>query len=124
MDLYRGPFAPNIESEWADARRLRLEELFLEAAARLADKLLRMGDRAEAVRVCQRLLEYDPYNEAASYKLMKAYAASGDNEAALHAFRRYSEVLETDIGEKPGRAIAQLYLEVRDRLGRTAGQPP
>jgi DNA-binding SARP family transcriptional activator len=123
-DLYRGAFAPSVESEWADARRLKLEEQFLEVAARLGDKLLRMGDHAGAVRVCQRLLEYDPYNEAACYKLMKAYVATGDTEAALHAFRHYSEELEREIGEKPGRAIAQLYSEVRDRLGQTTGRPP
>lgn len=124
IDLYRGPFAPNVESEWADTRRLRLEEQFLEVAAKLGDSLLRMGDQVGAVQVCQTLLEHDPYNEAACYKLMKAYALCGDAEAALHAYRRYSEVLEMDIGETPGRAIVRLYLEIRDQLGRTAGRPP
>lgn len=124
VDLYRGPFAPNIESEWADVRRLRLEQRFLEVAAKLGDKLHRTGDQVGAIQVCRRLLEYDPYNEAACYKLMKAYAASGDNESALHAFRRYREEIERDIGEKPGRAISQLYFEVRDQLGRTASLPP
>jgi ATP/maltotriose-dependent transcriptional regulator MalT len=124
IDLHRGPFAPSVESEWADARRLRLEQRFLEVAAKLGDKLLRMGDQAGAIQACQRLLEHDPYNEAACYKLMKAYAGSGDNEAALHTFRRFREELERDIGEKPGRAIAQLYFEVRDQLGRTTARPP
>ena len=124
IDLYRGPFAPNLEGEWADACRLRFEQAFLEVAAKLADRLLRQGDHAGATQVCQRLLEYDAYNEAACYMLMRAYAASGDYQAALHAYRHYSEVLEIDIGEKPGQAIVQLYSEVRDQLGRTAGRPP
>lgn len=124
IDLYRGPFAPNLEGEWADARRRSLEQGFLEVAAKLADRLLRQGDHTGATQVCQRLLEYDPYNEAASYMLMKAHAASGDYQAALHAYRRYRELLEIDIGEKPGQAIVQLYSEVRDQLGRTAGRPP
>lgn len=124
IDLYRGPFAPNLEGEWADARRLRFEQAFLEVAAKLADRLLRQGDHAGAAQVCQRLLEYDPYNEAACYKLMKAHAASGDYEAALHAYRGYSEVLETDIGEQPAEAIVQLYSEIRDQLGQAAGRPP
>jgi two-component SAPR family response regulator len=124
IDLYRGPFAPNLEGEWSDACRLRLEERFLEVAAKLADRLLRQGDHAGAAQACQRLLEYDPYNEAASYKLMTAYAASGDHEAALHVYRHYREVLETDLGEKPGQAIEQLYSEVRDQLGQAAGRPP
>jgi two-component SAPR family response regulator len=124
IDLYRGPFAPNLEGEWAEACRLRFEQAFLEVAAKLADRLLRQGDHAGAAQVCQRILEYDPYNEAACYKLMKAHAASGDYEAALHGYRGYSEVLETDIGEQPAEAIVQLYSEIRDQLGQAAGQPP
>ena len=124
IDLYRGPFAPTIESEWADARRRSLEQGFLELAAKLADRLLRQGDHAEAAQVYQRLLEYDPYNEAAYYKLIQAYAASGDHEGALRAYRRYSEVLEIDLGEKPGQAIVRLYSGIRDQLGQMAGRPP
>jgi ATP/maltotriose-dependent transcriptional regulator MalT/two-component SAPR family response regulator len=124
IDLYRGPFVPNLEGEWSDACRLRLEERFLEVAAKLADRLLQQGDHAGAAQACQRLLEYDPYNEAACYKLMKAHAASGDHEAALHVYRHYREVLETDLGEQPAEAIVQLYSEVRDRLGPTVRRPP
>jgi two-component SAPR family response regulator len=124
IDLYRGPFAPTIESEWADARRRSLEQGFLEIAVKLADRLLQQEDYAGAGQACQRLLEYDPYNEAAFYKLMKAHAASGDHEGALRAYRRYSEVLEIDLGEKPGQAIVQLYSEIRDQLGQAAGRPP
>ena len=124
IDLYRGPFAPNLEGEWADALRLRIEQGFLEVAARLADALLRQGDHAEAAQTCQRLLECDPYDEAACYKLINTLIASGDYEAALHAYRRYRELLEIDLGEKPGQAISQLYSEIRDQLGRMAGQPP
>jgi LuxR family maltose regulon positive regulatory protein len=123
-DLYRGPFAPGFEGEWVNARRLKLEQAFLEIGAKLADWFLRRGDHAGAVHTCQRLLEYDPYNEAACYKLMKAHQASGDHEASLYAFRRYSEVLEMDIGERPGLAIVELYSDIRNRLGRTAGRPP
>ena len=124
MNLYRGPFVSNLEAEWADALRLRLEGKFLWVAAALADGLLRQGDHAGAAQACHRLLEYDPYSEAVAYKLMGAYVASGDREAALRAYRRYSEVLEMDIGEKPGEAIVHLYSELRDQLGRTAGRPP
>jgi len=124
IGLYRGPFAPNLESEWADTRRLRLEERFLELAAKLADRLLWQEDHAEAAQTCRRLLEYDPYNEAAYYKLIKAYAASGDHEGALRAYKRYRDVLEIDLGEKPGQAIVQLYSEIRDQLGQAAGRPP
>jgi DNA-binding SARP family transcriptional activator len=124
IGLYRGPFAPNLESEWADTRRLRLEERFLELAAKLADRLLWQEDHAEAAQTCRRLLEYDPYNEAAYYKLMKAHAASGDQEGALRAYKRYRDVLEIDIGEEPGQAIARLYSEIRDQLGQAAGRPP
>jgi LuxR family maltose regulon positive regulatory protein len=124
MNLYQGPFAPSLDGEWADSRRLRLAERFLEVAARLADLLLRQGDHTGAVQACERLLECDPYNEAACYKLMNAHAASGDYEAALHAYRRHGQVLEVDLGEKPGQAIVELRSEIRGQFRRVSGQPP
>ncbi|HEU4759719.1 MAG TPA: BTAD domain-containing putative transcriptional regulator [Dehalococcoidia bacterium] len=124
VDLYNGPFAPGIESEWVQTRRLRLEDRFLDAAAKLADKLLDQREFRGAAEACKRLLEYDPYNEAACHKLMRACALAGDQEAALIAYRRFSEALEADLGERPAEGLTRLYAAIRKRIGRTANSPP
>jgi DNA-binding SARP family transcriptional activator len=124
FDLYGGAFAPVLDAEWADTIRTKLEREFLDAAARLSDILLEQSDNGGAAAVCSRLLDYDPYNEAACYRLMRAQAASGLYDSAVHTFRRYAETLERDIGDQPGRAIGELYAQIRDRLGQGTAQPP
>ncbi len=122
-DLYRGPFAPALESEWADVLRRSLEERFLQLIARLGDRLFQERAYGEATKAWQRFLEYDPYNEAACYKLMKALVAREDYQAALRTYRRYGEMLRTDIGEGPGPLLVDLYQEVRLKLGPTPSPP-
>ncbi len=118
VELYRGPFAPAVEPEWAEYHRFRLAEQFLELASKLAERFLRQGDFARAALACQRVLEHDPYNEAACYKLVKAYSSSGDDEAALAGYRHFRRTLEADLGEQPGEALRRLYSEIRGHLGQ------
>ncbi len=123
-DAYAGPFAPVLDAEWADAIRSRLEREFLEAASKLTDILLTSGNPSEAAQICAKLLDYDPYSEAACFRLMTAKSASGMHDSAVYAYKRYAEMLARDIGERPGGAITQLYAQIRDRLGQATGRPP
>ncbi len=124
FNLWRGAFAPDLDAEWADTIRTKLEREFLDTAARLSDMLLKRGDSGETAAVCSRLLAYDPYNEAACFRLMRAQTASGLYDSAVYTFRRYAETLERDVGDRPGRAIMEFYTQIRDRLGQSTAQPP
>ena len=123
-DLYGGPFAAVLDAEWADSVRSRLEREFLDTASRLSEILLECGDCAGAAQLCDRLLHYDPYNEAACYRLMRTQAALGHYDSAAYTYRRYAEMLERDIGDRPGRAIVELYSQIREGLGQATSQPP
>lgn len=124
VNVYGGPFAPLLESEWAQEFRMRLEERFTEIAGRLTTQLLGEGDYAGAQEVCAALLEADPYNETAVGQLMHAQAALGDADAALRAYRRYADVLDLDLGVKPGHEVQRLLREIRSRAKETPLKPP
>lgn len=121
LSLYAGPFAPSLESDWADTLRATLEETFLQAAQRLAELSTTFGDNVTAVRTCERILDIDPFNETACLLLMRAHANSGDVESALRSFKRFSETLELELGELPGSSLMELHkeLEVSGRRTRS-----
>jgi DNA-binding SARP family transcriptional activator len=123
VHLYSGPFAPLLDSDWAQSYRLRLEERFTETATRLNRQLLRQADYAAAIEVSERLLESDPYSETAVYQLMHALSALGDRDSAIRTYRRYSDLLELELGIKPGHEIQQLHSEIRSKAKEIPLEP-
>jgi DNA-binding SARP family transcriptional activator len=43
---------------------------------------------------------------------MHALSALGDRDGAIRAYRRYSDLLELELGIKPGHDIQQLYGQI------------
>jgi DNA-binding SARP family transcriptional activator len=113
VDFYGGPFAPGVTSEWADDLRTRFETRFLAVASRLLSRLLNDGAYAEAIDAARKIVENDPYNEAAYIGLMKAHLAEADQGSALRAYQHYTELLHSDLGEQPGAEIQGLYAAAR-----------
>lgn len=118
LELYRGPFAPFVESEWAEGQRIELQSRFLRSAERLANMLFAQGDFQGTIAACERLLECDPYSETVWYTLMSAYAQAGDPESAMRAYRRFRELIRSDLGEDPGMAVTELYMDLKRRHGQ------
>jgi len=124
VGLYEGAFAPSVDGEWARPLRGRLEETFLDLAARLADRYLEEGDYAAAAATSEDVLTSDPYNEVACERLMKAYAALGDIEGAIRSYRRFCETLEADLGEGPAPRLERLHDKIRARLRESLAPRP
>lgn len=118
LALYRGPFAPGLESEWAESFRRSLEEEFLSSSIQLARSLVDNGDYTTAVRTAERVLEIDPFNESACLLLMQAHAGGGDAESALRVYRRFSETLDLELGEVPGEGLTRLQAQIRAVAGK------
>ncbi len=123
VTLYRGPFAPSIDSEWADSLRRQLEERFLSVAIHLTEKLLANGDALAAAHVCERMIENDPYDERAYLLLMQALVMASNTEGALRAFERYRDLLRKELDEPPGPDISSLHQNILRRLHRTSSEP-
>ncbi len=119
--LYHGSFAPDLDSDWAKTIRVRLDEQFLDVAYRLINLLVRKSAYPDVVAVCERVLNCDPYNENACYELMRAQASLGDADAALRTYRRYSDLLEDELGETPGAALIRLRAQLRDAGTKSVG---
>jgi ATP/maltotriose-dependent transcriptional regulator MalT/two-component SAPR family response regulator len=100
LELYKGPFAMDFYSEWAETLRWQLSEQNMSLLTTLATAYSEAKEYKRSADVCQRILELDEYNEAAWYRLMSNYILSGQLEAAKFCYKRYVQVLSADdLGE-------------------------
>jgi predicted ATPase/DNA-binding SARP family transcriptional activator len=104
--LYRGDFAPILDSDWIFAERVRLQDTYALLLANLRDRWAEVGELSPAIDYGSRLLEADPYNESSHIEMIRLYLAAGRNSAAHDQFAALGKVLE-EMDAKPSQeAIA------------------
>lgn len=110
LSLYKEDYLPDcLYEDWSTTQRQRLRNLYLTAAERLAEHLLRSTAWAEAIEVCQDILVRDSCWEAAYRLLMQAYAGQG-NRAQVHAtYQRCRATLLAELGVEPAPETQALF---------------
>jgi two-component SAPR family response regulator len=96
VGLYKGPFAPDFYSEWAETLRWQYEEQYTSLLGSLAAAYNEAGQYKKSADVCQKIIELDEFNEAAWYRLMSNYIQSGQLEAARYSYNRYVQIVSED----------------------------
>lgn len=89
FDLYRGDLLPDHYDDWLLVERENLLLVFTGLTSRLADWCLENRDARGAIHCLERLLQIEPLNESAVYKLMQTQASIGNRGAALSVFDRF-----------------------------------
>jgi two-component SAPR family response regulator len=102
LDLYKGPFAADFYSEWAQTLRPQLEEQQMSLLGSLAAAYNETGQYKKSADICQRILEVDEFNEAAWYRLMSNYIQDGQAEAARYCYTRYVKIISEDDPDDTG----------------------
>ncbi len=119
-ELYRGEFlegfwvrsAQGFE-EWAERERGRIGAIARDA---LRGSIKTARNRSEWSRVrdeAERLIQLDPFDEAAYAELMRALWMSGDRADALNRYDQLKKVLAKEIGTKPSRETEGLAERIR-----------
>jgi DNA-binding SARP family transcriptional activator len=96
VELYKGAFASDFYSEWAQTLRYQLEEQQMSLLGALAAAYNEAGEYKKSADICQRIIEVDEFNEAAWYRLMSNYVQSGQQEAARYCYNRYVQAISED----------------------------
>ena len=115
--LYTDDLLKDIYADWALLEREHARQRFLTALRHLTLVCQSAGDWGAVIRHAQRLLEYDPYQEAAHRALMAAYAAGGDRSAALRQYQTCVQILDEELGAEPLPETTQLYEDIRQGRG-------
>jgi DNA-binding SARP family transcriptional activator len=89
-------------ADWAVGLREETRALYLRVAQRLAEALDASGDLDRAGHLYLRLLQRDPYDEAAHLALVRVLDRAGHRGEARRAYRTYSaRMAELDVEPAP-----------------------
>ncbi len=121
MTLYRGDFLAELSSvdstsfeEWLVVKREALHQRAAAALANLAHHHERWGDVARARQLLARLIELEPWDEAAYVHLMRLSAREGQRSTALAYYETCRRMLAEQFGVEPAVATKRLYEQIRD----------
>lgn len=93
--------ADNLNEEWTQAERERLNRSWLAAAGRLCSLLIGIGNREEAIQVCQTMIQRDPTEETAYRLLMEIHGSLGNRSQVQNIYNRYAATLHESLGIEP-----------------------
>ena len=110
LELYQGDFLEKLVSEhWVEPIAEHYRSLYLSAVEQAAPILIEAGDARAAAEYCARAMALSPYSEPLCRWMMRAYAASGDIEAAAAAYEQMRSVLYKDLGVTPEDETRKVY---------------
>ncbi len=113
--LVKGVYLSDVDLEWADTERARLELNYHAALNRLAVLYLESGQPIRAIETCQTALKADPLLEDAYRLSMRAYAALGDGAAIARVYQTCRAVLMDELGVNPSEETEKLYKKLLKR---------
>lgn len=134
LEYYQGRFLHDAAlpgsaefEQWIDSKRVLLDRLHRRVRRNELDRLLAMGDRAEALAVAQRWCDLDPDEDEAHHRYIAVLIDSGQRTQAIRHFEQYCERLRASELE-PLDETAALIASLRNRepvtiLTRSAPTP-
>ncbi len=121
LALAQGEFLEECRYEdWALPERERLLALYLGAAEQVARALAARNAWEEVAALAQRMLERDPYHEAACGLLVQAYWALGRRALAVRAYERFRRRMRQELGLEPTLSLPALLAPLRSDLAAEA----
>ena len=120
LPLWRGDPLPDDTSVEADAVRVGLDDLRLQALLLRARLAVRAGRAADVVAELDELTAAYPLREDLALALLDALVAAGRPAEALAAFERTRSTLAETLGTDPSPALRDRHLEVLRLADRPA----
>jgi predicted ATPase/DNA-binding SARP family transcriptional activator len=119
LQLYKGDLlagftladSPDFD-EWQAFETERLRLAYASVLARLGDAYRERGESAAAIDYARRWVALDPLHEPAHRQLMRLYAWSGQQAAALRQYQACVATLATELGVPPADETTALYEQI------------
>ena len=113
VNLWTGePLPEERYEDWVASWRERLVDLYTRVLSALVGAHQRAGDHGGAVVAARRMVDLDPYDEAAQRLLMLAYARAGRRGAALRQYLECRRALVEGLGVEPTAETARLHARI------------
>ena len=112
LELYQGDFLPKLSMEpWVMPIHAYYHQRFLELAIPALHQLQQLQRWAEAVSLCRRALQIEPYSEELYQHLMRCQIAAEQRADAIRTYENMSELLFDTFGVMPSDESRSLYRE-------------
>ena len=110
LALYQGEFLPKQASElWVIPVSSHFQSQFLLATQEAAGLLAGQARHREAVDLCRKAVQSEPYHEPLHQLLMQELAAVGDTKGAAAVYEQLSKRLFDDFGIRPNEQTRAVY---------------
>jgi DNA-binding SARP family transcriptional activator len=109
IELYAGPYLPQVQRTWVLPERERLCHTYVEATLKLAEFCLETSESETALAYCRNVLAEDPSLEGAHCLAMRAHAAIGNRAAIARQFELCRQALLQEIDASPSLQTRALY---------------
>ena len=131
VKLYRGPLLEGLTidgcpafEEWLFLARDRVAQRMIGSLQEIVDGCLATGRIEEAVQLSQQLISLDTLNEGAYRRVMCAYAAHGDLDAAGRYYRQCCDLLMRELSVEPASETKTLYEQLLSKTAVPLANPP
>ena len=113
IESYKGDlFADSLSETWAEPYRIRLRNLFCEAADWLGQYFCQHQEWASAIVVCRKVLDYDSCHEGAHLRLMECYAQQGQRPIAIRQYHALRHILREELGISPSAQAQTFFMQL------------
>jgi len=120
IELYRGEFLAGFEvgeaplfQEWASQQRAAFHDMAVSSMISLEAHYASHHHLPEAIATTRRLLELEPWREAAHRQLMLALALAGRRDAALNQYQHCRQILAAELNLEPEPETTALMERIR-----------
>ncbi len=131
LQLYQADFLTGFQlpktqpfDHWALQKREELYNFAITHLQWLATTYLQTAAYPAGLRITQRLLTLEPWQEAFHLLQMRFLAQSGNRVAALRQFELCQQLLADELGLGPSPSALALYEQIKDGLFALAPMPP
>ena len=115
-DIYReGLLVEDLYADWCAEERERLRLLLARVLRGMSTIYLKRRDHEGALRINERLIALDSWDEEAYFQLMECYVLLGQEAKALEVFRKCRAVLKTELDIEPDERLLALYRRITKR---------
>lgn len=112
LEHYRGDFLSRLSSEsWVVPISAYFHNQFVQAAQETLPLLESRKRQEEAISLCRKALEVEPYHEEFYRHLMRNLLDMGDQSGAITVYEDMSELLFSNFGVMPSEDIRAIYRE-------------
>ena len=122
--LARLPFLPQHEGDWVDGLRSELGSIHVSALELQVRARAEAGDPRSAATAAERLVQAEPFSEAAHQLRIRVLGEAGDRAGAVAAYEACRKVLASELGVEPSaetESVLRRGARARARASRADG---